>query len=87
MKSNRLGHRRACLLPSATTAATTRCRKCAAAAATFRKAICASTSGWARCQAVLDLKIHWPSGQMDKSIATAAVNKIVTIVEGKGEKA
>jgi len=29
------------------------------------------------------LEIHWPSGQTDK-IADAPVNKIVTIVEGKG---
>ena len=32
------------------------------------------------------LEIHWPSGQMDK-IADAPVNKIVTIVEGKGVRA
>ena len=31
----------------------------------------------------VDLEVHWPSGQIDK-IAGAGVNRVVTVVEGRG---
>jgi hypothetical protein len=33
----------------------------------------------------VDLEIHWPSGQVDK-VQDVAVNRVVTVVEGKGLK-
>ena len=32
-----------------------------------------------------DIEVHWPSGVVDKLDGTA-VNRIVTLVEGEGEK-
>ena len=84
MKSNRTRNRRARLLHDAASSRT-RWTRCAAAAVIFRKAICACTSDWAAPSSA-DIEIHWPSGQVDK-IADAPVNKIVTIVEGKGVRA
>ncbi|MBV8705791.1 MAG: ASPIC/UnbV domain-containing protein, partial [Acidobacteriaceae bacterium] len=31
----------------------------------------------------VDLEVHWPSGQVDK-ITGVSVNRVVTMVEGKG---